>query len=335
MFIRKSRSLAYCRLPLTSSQSYHKSQAYPTWRITFGDLGRIRNRNDRVVGCMSNRELRALLGAASLEPRRLRSERNQEFSMDEDIAGLREEVKSATALVEQRNAEIAKLKRDLERALVEADSARQKAQQLEEKQERQRLELELQKFKEIKALRKQFDEERKAIREDCHRERALWREQNESRASTGSIPERISQVTGELQEREVVDLGPGPLTPTEGSTHVNGGGLTPPVSENPLVEETQETDQRTIPASNDQRTIPASSDSPPVFGSFPTVAPEDREDPSSQREDNSNVMGAVTQLLETQRLMMETQAKAMSTQSVPPLRVFTGDDPDAEDDSFE
>ena len=74
-----------------------------------------------------------------LEPCRLRSKRNQEFDMDEDIASLREEVKSATALVEQRNGEIAKLKRELERALMEADSARQKVQQLEERQELEKL----------------------------------------------------------------------------------------------------------------------------------------------------------------------------------------------------
>ena len=131
-----------------------------------------------MVGCMSNRELQALLSVAPLEPCRLRSKRHREFDMDEDIAGLREEVKSATALVEQRNGEIAKLKRELERALMEADSARQKVQQFKERQERQRLELELQKFKEIEALRKQFDEERRAIREDCNREGALLREQN-------------------------------------------------------------------------------------------------------------------------------------------------------------
>ena len=141
-----------------------------------------------------------------------------------------------------------------------------------------------------------------------------------------SCPERMSQVTGELQEHEIVDVGSGPLDSSEGSTNVHGGGVTPPVSEIPLVKETQETDQQTVPVS---------SNSLPVFDSIPNVATEDQEDSSSRREDNNNVVGAVTQLLETQRLMMETQAKAMSTQAVPPLRVFTGDDPDAEDDTFE
>ena len=107
---------------------------------------------------------------------------------------------------------------------------------------------------------------------------------------------------------------------------MNGGGFTPPppVSKTPLAEETQETDQRTVPVS---------SDSLPVFGSFPNVATEDREDPSSRLEGNNDVMGAVTQLLETQHLMMVTQA--ISTHSVSPLWVFAGDDPDAEDDTFE
>ena len=42
-----------------------------------------------------------------------------------------------------------------------------------------------------------------------------------------SCPERMSQVTGELQEREIVDVGSGPLDSSEGSTNVHGGGVTP------------------------------------------------------------------------------------------------------------
>ena len=127
------------------------------------------------------------------------------------------------------------------------------------------MELELQKFKEIEALRKQFDEERKAIRGDCNSEIALLREQNKSGVSRGSLSERGSQVTGELQECEVVDLVPEPMAPLEGIAIVPGGGLstvleTLPVEDGrDLVEETQEANQQPLPVRGD---------SPQVSGCF-------------------------------------------------------------------
>lgn len=145
------------------------------------------------------------------------------MSSSEQTECLREELASATALLNERNDELAQLRRDLERARSEANLARQQVQEVEDRHQRQRLELELDKLREIEALRKQFDIERKAIREDCDQEVAMLRERNRSLASIADSLKMGLGEPGELtRDSELPDSVSDPSVPPEVATTEEG-----------------------------------------------------------------------------------------------------------------
>ena len=57
--------------------------------------------------------------------------------------------------------------------------------------------------------------------------------------------------------------------------------------------------------------------------------------PSAEQKDPGTIVDTVTRLLEAQRHMMEVQVQALASQSVPPLRKFTGEDINTDEGSID
>lgn len=73
----------------------------------------------------------------------------------------------------------------------------------------------------------------------------------------------------------------------------------------------------------------------PLAAEGVTLVGEEPPSRSSVRVDESGLMQSMTHLLEAQRDMMAVQVKALSAQSLPPLRQFIGEENLTDDETFE
>ena len=264
---------------------------------------------------MSQRELKDLLRAT--ESRELTTEglrsgttRTTTLAMDSDSSELektKERLAEALAELATRNAELERAKVGRESAEEEARTASEQVSRLEADLRRSTLEAEVVKLREVEALRKDFDVERRFLREDREREAASLKERITTLTKKNQA---LKQRADSLPEQEAEERPP------------------PESSVDLIREETVSTKeiQDTIASEDSNQSTTDSTESEGRVAAASTVP---------NLGTSASVMDIVAQLLEAQRMMMTAQVQALATQTVPPLRVFTGENINSDDDGFE
>ena len=307
---------------------------------------------------MSKRELKALnveLSSESTESR-LRSgtlrtvERRimNGHEGNEELEKLREELARAQTQLTEQQEELTATKTKLLDAEDKAVSAYDRAKELEVELNTARLQAEIDKLREVDAVRKEFAIERKQLRE-LDAARATELKAGMAAAKEGLL-KRISELEKQLAEGARVSPSSGSGEPERMLERdgAHGKGGTDPAHDGPGASDDVEG-----PGSgggDDHTHEGRESDGSHTHDSADDDSHEadggggggDRHStrsatgtPGSSGVAGADVMQSVARLLEEQRKMMAAQVQAMATHSVPPLRRFTGEDTHTDEGSFD
>ena len=193
------------------------------------------------------------------------------------------------------------------RACKEAlKSATENAASLETQMRTTKMEAEVERLRAVEDVRSRADKERQCLREDKDKEIERLSEIAEQlKSENGALKKALEQM--EKREQTRSERPEDPAEPSE--DHVEQGqqvtAITPETTPSP--QEVDREDQCSVVSVSESSTSTASSE----------------------------MMQQVTELLQAQKEMMVTQLKAIATNSVPPLKMFAGDDIYTEEGSFE
>ena len=267
-----------------------------------------------------------------------------------ELETAREEVNRVVTEAETAKEEVNRVRKEAEETEKVAETIREEMEgqidAMKRERDMLRMECELQKYREIEELRRDWDKERNYLREVCEREAAEAKKWKQRRGEPVRVRQEEDTAASLGAENVTVTPHSLPAEAEETTTSAEGVG--------------QESSVETIPPGTplDLR-MPASKTTPERGRSHVTFA-EDLEmqrsascidtagvltgvgSEQSSLQSSSTTSGGddtiartVTQLLEAQRRMMEAQVQAMAAQTVPPLNKFSGENINTDEGSID
>ena len=244
-----------------------------------------------------------------------------------ELEQLRAELARAQAQLTEQQDELTAARSKLADADSEAAWAKERVKELETELDTTTLRAEVEKLREVDAVRKEFDIERKQLRElDAARVTEL-------KASMSTEKERLLKRVDELEKQQAEGLGAG-VSPRSSASAPEvcmpgeEGGYDSAHSESD--DEHEGSGGGDDPTHSGDGGHAHESAEGSTSGSHEPADSEDDDDGHSSVSTTGgsgvDVMQSVARLLEEQRKMMAAQVQAMAAHSIPPLRKFTGED---------